>query len=99
MHRWRISAVRPCHDVHELGDHPALPCAVATVDRMLDAMGNVIAKDLLLDPPKGRTRRRNLCDDVDAIAVLIDHAREAANLSLDPFEASQARRLGLNLHD
>ena len=50
---------------------------VAAGDRVLDAMADVVAQDLLLDPPQRGAHRRNLRDDVDAVAVLLDHARRA----------------------
>src|SRR5215472_12245401 len=54
---------------------------------MLDAMGDVVAQYLFLDAAERGANRRNLRHDVDAIAILLDHLREAANLALDPAEA------------
>ena len=65
---------------------------------MLDAMGDVIAQDLLLEAPQRGAHRRNLRDDVDAIAILIDHARDAAHLALDPVQALGAGRLDVFAH-
>ena len=62
----------------------ALIGLVAARDRVLDAMGDVILQHLLLDPAQRGAHRRDLRDDVDAVAVLLDHLRQAADLALDP---------------
>jgi hypothetical protein len=49
-------------------------------------MRHVIPQDLLLDAAKRRPHGRDLGDDVDAVAVLVDHLGEAADLALDPAE-------------
>lgn len=54
---------------------------------MLDAMGDVVAQHLLLDPAQRGPHRRDLRDDVDAVAVVLDHPGEAAHLALDPAQA------------
>jgi hypothetical protein len=64
---WRRSSVRPTDDSHQFGDLVALVRLVAAGDGALDAMADVIAQDLFLDPPQRGTDRRNLRDDVDAI--------------------------------
>jgi P-type Cu+ transporter len=65
---------------------------------MLDAMGYVISEYLLLGLAQRRARRRQLGDDIDTVAVILHHARQAAHLALDPFEALQHRCLGKRLH-
>ena len=65
---------------------------------MLDAMADMVAQDLLLKPPQRRAHRRNLRDDVDAVAVLFHHARQAAHLAFDPVQSLDARRLDLFSH-
>lgn len=40
-------------------------------------MGDMMSKDLLLRPAKGRPDRRNLRHDIDAVAVLFNHAAQA----------------------
>jgi hypothetical protein len=42
--------VRAADDVHQLGDLAALVGLVARGDGMLDAMGDMVAQDFLLDP-------------------------------------------------
>lgn len=62
-------------------------------------MRYVIAKDFFLHTRESRTNGRNLRDDVDAIAIVIDHTNKAANLTLDAVEALHAGYLGILLHD
>src|SRR5262249_37743226 len=81
----------PAHDRHQLFDLSALIGLVAGDDRTFDAMGDVVAQDFLLHAPKRGAHRRNLRHDVDAIAVLVDHAGDAAHLALDPAQALGAR--------
>src|SRR6266446_5683467 len=71
---------------HQLRDLFALVGLVAAGDRVLDAMRHVVPQHFLLDAPKRGPHRRDLGDDVDAIAVLVDHLGEAADLALDPAE-------------
>ena len=52
----------------------------------VDAMRDVVAQDFLLDAAQRRAHRADLRDDVDAVAVVLDHAREAAHLALDAVE-------------
>src|SRR5712692_2149103 len=94
----RASALGPAHHLHQLLDLAALIRLVAGRDRMLDAMGDVIAQDLLLQAPQRRAHRRNLGDDVDAVAVVVDHAGDAAHLALDPAQPLRAGRLAVVSH-
>src|SRR4051812_29848889 len=66
---------------------------------MLDAMGDVVLQNLFLDPAQRGAHRRDLRDDIDAVAVLLDHFREAANLALDPAEAFSHRCLAVPVHE
>ena len=77
------SAAGSRHYVHQLGDLGALLRLVAAGDSVLDAMRDVVAQDLLLNLPESGAHGGNLRDDVDAIAILLDHARKAADLPLD----------------
>src|SRR5689334_5370911 len=47
-------------------------------------MRHVVPQDLLLKPAQGGAHGRDLGDDVDAIAIVLDHFRQPANLTLDP---------------
>ena len=65
---------------------------------MLDAMGDVIAQDLLLHTAERGAHGRDLGDDIDAVAVVLDHAGEAAHLTLDPAQAFDAGSLDVLSH-
>ena len=56
---------------------------------MLDAMSNVLLQNLLFDAPQGSSYSRDLRNDVDAVAVFLNHAGNAAHLSLDASEPLQ----------
>ena len=66
---------------------------------MGDAMRDMLAQNFLLDAAKRRAHRADLRDDVDAIAVVIDHARKPAHLTLDAAQPLHRRRLAVLLHD
>jgi hypothetical protein len=84
------SAVRPPNDVHELFDLLPLLGLVARSDGVLNAMGDVIAQDLLFEPPEGGANGGNLRHDIDAVAILLDHARDATHLAFDPIQPLRA---------
>src|SRR5262249_45507737 len=91
-------ALGAADDVHQLLDLSPLIGLVAGGNRMLHTMGDVIAQDLLLHAPHRRAHRRNLRHDVDAVAILVDHARDAAHLAFDPAQALGAGRLDVFAH-
>ena len=92
-------AVGATHHVHQLGDLATLLDLVARGDRAFDAVGDVIAQDFLLGAAQRRTHGRDLRDDVDAVAVLLDHLREATNLALDPAETFSDGCLDVLAHE
>jgi hypothetical protein len=92
------SSLRPPEHGHQFGDLGALLRLVAARDRVLDAMRDVIPQDFFLGAAQGGTHRRDLRDDVDAVAILVDHARQAANLTFDAAETFFDRRLDVFLH-
>ena len=47
----------------------------------------MLLEDRFFNPSQGGTSRLDLMDDVDAIAVVLDHLHDAAYLSLDPPQA------------
>src|ERR1700682_3867207 len=61
-----------------------LSVLVAARNRIVDAMRHVTPEHFFLDTPERGTHGRYLRDDIDAIAVLVDHLGQAANLALDP---------------
>lgn len=70
-------------NLHKLGDFTPLIRCVAGHDRMLDAMLDVIVENCIFNFLERRLYCLDLVDDIDAIAVVRDHARDAANLALD----------------
>ena len=50
---------------------------------MLDAMGDMVPEDQFLDALECRSGGGNLRDEIDAVAVGLDHAGETANLAFD----------------
>ena len=91
-------ALGAAEDVNQFGDLAALDVAIAVDDGFLDAVGDMVAQHLLLDPAQGGPNSGELRDDVDAVPVLLDHARDSANLALDAAEAFPAGCLGVILH-
>ena len=59
---------------------------VSAGNRVLDAMRHVISEHFFLDAPERGANRGDLRDDIDAVAVIVDHLGQAANLALDPAE-------------
>ncbi len=65
---------------------------------MFDTVRDMIAQHFLFDPTQRSAHGRDLRNDVDAIAVVLDHAREAADLTFDAAEPLQRGRLVLRVH-
>jgi hypothetical protein len=63
------SSVGAAYHVHQFRDFPVLVGLVPRRDRVLDAMGDMVAQDFLLDLAQRRPCRRDLRDDVDAGAT------------------------------
>jgi hypothetical protein len=64
----------------------------------LSPLAMVVAQDRLLHAPECGAHGCDLRDDIDAVAVLLDHASEAAHLTLNAVEAFEARRFGVVGH-
>jgi hypothetical protein len=79
--------VGPADYGHQFRDLFPLIGLVAAGDRVFDAMRHVILQNLFFDAPQRGPHRRDLGDDVDAVAVLLNHFGQAADLALDPAEA------------
>src|SRR5262249_3889257 len=92
------STVGAAEHLDQLGDLGPLVLGIAAGDRMLDAMADMILQHDLLDPAQGGADRGDLRHHVDAIAIALHHAREAAHLAFDPGETLQAVLLGVLLH-
>jgi hypothetical protein len=65
---------------------------------MVDAMGDMVLQHLALDAAEGGADGGDLRDDIDAVAVIPDHAGETAHLPLDTGEALERGRFGFGLH-
>jgi hypothetical protein len=68
---------------HEFSDLSPLVGSIARDNRILDATSDMVAQDFFLGASKRRPDRRNLRDDVDAIAIFFDHPNKTADLTLD----------------
>jgi len=79
--------------LHQLGDLAPLIRCVAGNDRMLDAMLDVIVKNRVLDLLERGLHCLDLVEDIDAVAVIRDHARNATNLALDAAQSHGSRFL------
>src|SRR5215471_15776353 len=78
--------VRAAYHLHQFRNLATLIGLVAGGDRVFHAMGDVITQNFFLDAAERGAHSRNLCDEVDAIAVFVDHLREAAHLAFDSAE-------------
>jgi hypothetical protein len=65
---------------------------------MFHAMGDVIAQDFCLNTLERGAHGGNLGHDIDTVAIVLDHAREAAHLPLGPAESLQASGLDVLHH-
>jgi hypothetical protein len=84
------SAVGPSQRVDQLIHLAPLLATVTACDCMLDTVADMVLEDFLLNPPQRGAHRGDLRDDVDAIAVTLDHASDPAHLALDAAEAAKA---------
>src|SRR4051812_40999499 len=80
------SSIAAPEHVHQLGDFRALLLGIAAGDRVLDAMPDVVLQHQLLDPAQGRPHCCDLGHNIYAIAVLLHHLGEAADLAFDTVE-------------
>jgi hypothetical protein len=78
------STLGSADDRHKFLDLATLIGLVARCDCTLDTIGHVITQNLFFDPPQGCANGRDLRDDIDAIAILLDHSGETANLAFNP---------------
>jgi hypothetical protein len=85
-------------DFHKLSHFTALLFGISRRNRVLDAGIDVVLQDLTLHLFERGLNRRDLGEDVDTIALLADHARNASHLALDPGKPLQAVLLYVLLH-
>src|SRR5215213_7725603 len=98
MRRLRASGVPPCQHGQELLDLAALVGGVAARDRIFDTVLDMVLEDLVLHAPECRPHRPDLGEDVDTVAILLDHARDPAHLALDPLQPVAAALLRVCSH-
>src|SRR5204863_6253969 len=84
------AAQQPAHGAHELVGALALLRLRGTDDAVVRVIVQQPERDLV----QRRLDGRDLGEDVDAIAVLLDHALDAADLALDAAQAGQELVLG-----
>ena len=85
-------------NVEQFGDFSALVVLITAQDRIFDVMFHMVLENLILDLPDGRGDRADLGQDVDAVALVLDHAGDAANLAFDTVQPGQAGFMGRVLH-
>jgi hypothetical protein len=91
-------SICPADNFHQFRDLAALISSIVAADRVFHAVGHVIPENFFLDTAQGRLDRGDLSDDIDAVAVLVDHLRETANLAFDAVQPFLARRLDVLSH-
>lgn len=74
----------------QFGNFLALLGRVSAGNGMFDAMADMILEDCFFDAAQGGANRRNLRNNVNAISLVFDHARDATDLTLDLVEALEA---------
>ena len=81
--RCRPSSVRSPDNRHELRDLLALIDFIAARNRVLHAMGYVIFQHFFFDAPQCGTNCGYLRYNIDAVAIVIHHLGETADLALN----------------
>ena len=81
--------------INEFGKLLFLLGLVTACDGFGDAAGGVILQHLAFDLGKSRPDRGDLVQDIDAVAIVLDHLRNAANL---PGDAVQSLYLSITAH-
>src|SRR5262249_26551860 len=94
---WRIPAGTPSHINPLAGPDQPLD-RVGHLGRLLfaalaDAVEDVVPQHLEGHTVEGGSRRRDLGEDVDAVALVLDHLLQAALLALRPLETGEQRLL------
>jgi hypothetical protein len=96
--RARCSALRAREDIHQFRNLPALLGLVAALDRAFDAVADMVAQDFVLDLAECGAHRRQLRENVDTIALVLNHAGKPADLPCNSVEAFERFGLGFLLH-
>jgi hypothetical protein len=88
----------PRQGLDELQEFAALCLLVAGPNRLLNTMCDVVLQNLGFYFFERGNHRLDLSDNVEAVALGLDHAGEAANLTFDAVETNQASFLRVALH-
>lgn len=86
-------------NIDEFADFFALVVFVTASDRVLNAMADVFAQDFFFGPSQCCAHRRNLSDDINAISIIFDHARQPTDLTFNAVEALLNGGFCIFLHD
>src|SRR5262245_3141965 len=84
--------------LQQLVDLLELLLGLAAADGVVDAMLDMVLEHLVLYLLEGGAHGLQLGEDVDAVALLIDHPLDAAHLAFDAAQARAAGCLCLRLH-
>lgn len=84
-------------EVEELVVHCLLLFWRACTDGLRGAVGEVVAHERARDGAQGLLHGRDLCDDVGAVAVVFDHAVEAADLTFYETKTAEIRGLDFGI--
>ena len=82
---WVLS-VTASQNIYDFGDLFTLLSLISARDGMFHAMADVIAKNFLFSTAKCGPHGRNLRHYVNAVAILVNHARQASDLTFDAIE-------------
>ena len=91
-------AVRAPENIHDFGNLLALFAFVAAGYGVFDAMAHMVPENFLLGAAESGAHGGNLRDNVNAVAVFLHHADDAADLALDAAQSFQDRRFCFLLH-
>ena len=91
-------AVCPSQNIHDFGNLLALFAFVAAGDGVFDAVAHMVPQNFLFGAAECGAHGGNLGDNVNAVAVFLDHAEQAANLALNATEPFQHGGFGFFLH-
>ena len=81
---------------HELINHPFAFSAIRRRHRALHAMAEMLPEQITFDARERCPRGFDLCRDVDAVPIVLNHLRYATHLAFDPLQRRQ-RLLRCNL--
>ena len=90
--------VTATQNLNDFRNFLALVLFVATRNGVFDTVADMIAENFLFGTAQGRSHRRNLRDNIDAVAAIFNHAGKTTHLALYAFEPFQHGDFGFFLH-